>query len=367
MKVLVWPAGGENDGTSQYRLYLPARVLAEQGADVTCTQNGPVVLWDQQWDPSLPHPPAHVRALALAQRPDADVVVMQRPALRWWADIIPSLQALGIRVVVDVDDRFDQLHKSHVGHGAYRNDYDTAHSHEWVSLACKRADLVTTTTPSLAARYGFGHARVLPNLVPERYLSIDSDPIPKTIGWSGTVETHPVDLQATGGAVGRVLSAEPSWSFYAVGTGHGVREALSLSREPLTSGGWVPFDEYPQSLSEAAIGIVPLAESAFNDGKSCLKMMEYAAVGVPVIGSPTPDNLRLNALGVGAIAASPNQWAKRLKSLINNEDYRETMAGRGREVMAGLTYERHAERWWNAWTGGGRSEDSPALTKVTAG
>lgn len=312
---------------------------------------GPNILWSHRWKSPDGTPPPHVRIVALATKPDADVIVIQRPGRRWWAEVIPYLQQVGIRVVVDVDDRFDQIHTQHIGNKAYDPRYSDWNNHEWINLACMSADIVTTTTKSLLQRYGHGHGIVLPNLVPERYLSIARNPIPHTIGWSGQVGTHPTDLQETGGSIARALATDEQWGFYTVGTGDGVKDALGLAHETGTSGGWVPFSEYADCLSKAELGIVPLADTAFNAGKSSLKMSEFAALGIPVVGSPIPDNIRLNKLGVGFIASTPNQWFKRLKALMANEQFRLDCGERNREVMRSQTYEQHCERWLMAWTG----------------
>lgn len=345
MRVIIWPAGGENDGTSQYRLYMPACALLNEGAPIAIDRRGPIVLWNREWHGD--QPPPDVRAMGLAQRPDADVVVIQRPGRRWWADIIPMLQKLGIKVVVDVDDLFDSI-----DHGNFaKAEFDPAksghHNHQWVALACERADRVTCTTEALCGRYGYGHGLVLPNLVPERYFSVDAGTRIGTVGWTGHVGTHPKDLQVTNGAVGRTLD-ENAWRFHVVGDGKGVKNALGLSMEPSTTG-WVSFDEYAHAMAEIAVGIVPLADTAFNRAKSSLKMSEFAALGVPVLASPTPDNLRMKNLGVGAIVKHPHHWGRALGQMLRNKDYRENVAGKSKVIMANHTYEKQCWRWAQAW------------------
>ena len=363
MKVEVWPAGDVNDAVAQYRLLMPAIALAEQGADVSYNWRGPTILWDQRWDSSDGKmPPPWVRVMGLAKRPEADVIVIQRPALRFWADVIPFLQQAGIKVVVDVDDLVDNIDEGNVAKAAYeaRNDY---HGSNWVNDACRQADLVTCTTPALAKRYGHGHVRILPNLVPERYF-LAFGYGPQTIGWSGSVGTHPKDLQATGGALQDVLSAS-GWTFRVVGTGKGVQPLLGLSDEPSTTG-WVSFGEYMLEVARLNIGIVPLADTAFNRAKSCLKMMEMTVAGAAVVASPTPDNERLNRLGIGVLASTPQQWRKRLTTLVKNDEYRLDLIGRGQEAMRELTYEKRCGDWWDAWgsTLNGFSRRDAALAQL---
>jgi hypothetical protein len=346
LRILVWPAGSENDATSQYRLLLPARALAAQCADVVIDRVGPAIHWSESWE-GYDQPGSWMDALGV-DKPDADVVVMQRPGRRWWQQIIRPLQAHGVKVVVDVDDRFDRIHPGNVAHGAYNPGIDNPmHAAQWIDQACKQADLVTCTTPALLNRYGYGHGVVLPNLVPEWYTTLNRRTM-NVIGWTGSTDTHPGDLKVTRGMVGAV-SLTSGWPMHVVGTGKGVRDGLTLVEEP-SSTGWVPFDKYPNYYSAIGVAIVPLAQSPFNDAKSALKMCEAAALGVPVVASPSPDNLRMHKLGVGLIASSPNQWRRHLTRLTKSAGLRADISGRGREVMARNTYERLCGRWLTAWT-----------------
>lgn len=345
MRIAVWPA--DEQGCGHYRLIFPARALLAQGADVRIDRTGPVCEWSQDWS-RLSRPPSTAHIVKV--RPyDADVVVIQRPARQHWTEMIPHLQAQGIRVVVDVDDLFDSIPK---GNRAWQ-DYQSggrypAVAHSWIDEACKVADVVTCTTPLLLKRYGYGHGIVIPNLVPESYLSIDSFHYRNTVGWSGIVGTHTGDLELTDGAVAQAIRGD--WEFHTIGPVDGVQSALKLDVEPSATG-YLAFESWAPAVAELDIGIVPLGPSLFNEAKSALKASEFAAVGVPVVMSPTPDNLRLHRLGVGLVAESRGQWNRLISKLIGSDDFRAEIAGRGREVMATQTYEAHAGRWLDAWQG----------------
>lgn len=266
---------------------------------------------------------------------DADVVVFQRPGLPWQVDAIRVLQGRGVRVVVDMDDDFGALH-----HANAARDPAAATRMAW---ACQVADLVTVSTPALAHRYAsHGRVRLLPNCVPAWYLDVESDK-PHPVGWAGSVHTHPDDLEVTRGAVGRTVS-----DFHVIGTGQGVKDALGLRSEPSATG-WVPLEQYPHAVATLKVGLVPLADSQFNAAKSALKMSEYASLGVVPIVSPTPDNLRLHAEGVGLVAKRPREWQRHLRAL-EDDGLRADLAEHGRKLMAGHTYERNAYRWDEAWT-----------------
>lgn len=340
MKLLVW--AGDYGACGYNRLIWPARALADRGADVTVDASGPTVMWDRRWSGK----PGDAQVVEVL-RPAADVVVLQRPARRYWADVIPRLQAQGVRVVVDIDDDLTCLHPDNAARPGYRSD-DPHVDASWVMRACKLADVVTCTTPAIAARYGFGHGLVVPNMIPAAYLEVGAERLPETAGWSGSVDTHPNDLQVAGGAIGRILR-EQQWAFHVIGTGRGVRERLELAAEP-TATEWIPIEEYPAEVAKLSLGVVPLADTAFNRAKSALKMAEMAALGVPVIASPTPDNRRLHHLGVGVLAGSPQRWHKHLRRLTASAAHREDLAAVGRQAMATQTIEGNCWRWYDAWT-----------------
>ena len=346
MRVLVWPA--DRQGSGHYRLIFPAEALARQGADVEVTDAGPVVAWDRAWDGE--HPPLDARALGLAEKPDADVIVIQRPGRACWTELIPHLQAAGVRVVVDVDDDFDSIPARNRARNHYDPRINPRHNREWIRRACDLADHVTVSTPHLAGVYGqHGRVTVLPNLVPESYLAIEGEQrLVTSIGWSGSVDTHPGDLETVGTAVRDVLAEHPDWRVHVIGTGKGVPERLRVPKVSAL-GKWLPFELYPHALARLTVGMVPLAGHRFNRGKSCLKLMEMSSVGVPTVATPTPDNQRLHGFGIGVLADSPRAWRDQLDRLIVDDDYRIEVAATSRNAMTAHTYEQWADLWWVAW------------------
>lgn len=369
MRVAVHPEA--DDACNFYRMTEPARVLAAQGADV---------------DHRVGHRyrvAGHGHALSIVE-PSCDlpdVVVVQRPLSDWQCRYVRAFQAKGVAVVVELDDDFGAVHPENSAHfdasprwlseeeweRVGRPGWDrraersgrrwfsapgvtSARSNVWLRRACKHADLVTVTTPTLAERYApHGRVVVLPNLVPGRYLEVEAPPHDGVVvGWGGTVATHPDDLTVTGGGVARAVTASGA-RFRVVGDGVRVRADLCLDAEPEVAG-WVSLEGWPEALASFDVGIVPLAPSPFNEAKSALKMAELAAVGVPVVASPAPDNVRLAKLGVGVLAATPSDWQQAVTVLVDSPAAAADLAGRGREVMAAQTYEAHAGRWWDAWT-----------------
>lgn len=373
MRVTVHPAG--DDACGLYRMVEPARVLADEGADVECTRS---LTWRVARD-------RNDRPIGLTERPDTDVVVYQRPLSRRKFEHVRMLQAAGVAVVVELDDDFGSVPEGNPAWWSAHPEWMTSREWEsegrpgpasrhrvaaadwfravgvlapssnvWLRKACKAADLVTVTTPALADRYApHGRVAVLPNLVPARYLEVGGDigcrnsTADVTVGWAGAHSTHVGDLESTGGGVARAV-AESGARFRVVGPGIGVRRALGLTDE-VDATGWVELAEWPSALAALDVGVVPLAARRFTEAKSALKMLEYAAVGVPSVVSPTPDNLRLAREGIGMVASDPAHWRQWVRHLASNGEARADLAGQSREVAARHTYEAHGGRWWDAW------------------
>jgi glycosyltransferase involved in cell wall biosynthesis len=270
-------------------------------------------------------------------------------------EVIPHIQAQGVKVVVDMDDDYTHIQpesEAFITLNPQRNPYNNW-SH--ASTCCRLADTVTVSTPGLARRYGTkGHAVVLPNMIPRHYLDIrperaDTD---VRLGWSGRVAYHPQDLEVVGGVMQQVLDTHPGTAMHIIGDGQGVQDALRLRTDPTNTGRWVPFHTYAQELAAIDVGVVPLSTHPFNTvGKSWLKGLEMAALGIPFVASPTEDYRRLETLGIGVTARRPRDWVKHLGRLLASKEYRTDRAQTYRQIVVEkLIIEDHADRWWDAWT-----------------
>jgi hypothetical protein len=281
---------------------------------------------------------------------DADVIVLQRVTHRYLAQAIKVIRQSGVAVVVDMDDDLTCIHPANPAFNALHPvNGNVDHSWQNTIAACDNATMVTVSTPALATRYGKKtHAHVLYNMVPERFLAVphqDSD----VVGWGGAVFSHPTDLQELGPSIAGVL--RDGGEFKIAGPIDGVHKALGLPKDAPVASTGVIADIYawPLAINSLGIGVAPLADSRFNTAKSWLKLAEYAAVGVPCVGSPREEYRRLHRKGDGLLAKNPTEWAKQLKRLRSSEDFREELSAKGRAVMATLTIEDNAELWAEAW------------------
>lgn len=340
MKVHVHPA--DDGGCGWYRLRWPAEHLQAAGHDITIGAKLDCV---RENNPILGDRPLQVLV-------EADVIVFQRPMRHELVEIIPLLQRQGTAVVVEIDDDFHSLPKTHPATKAFAPRHNEHRNWNWLRRACDLADLVTCTTPALANRYApHGRFLTLPNCVPGRYLETDGKPNDRvTVGWTGTPTTHVGDLDVVGDAIARV-QRDTGCGFRAIGS-QSTLGALGVEGEVAA---WCELtddtpDGYATMVAGLDIGIVPLVGNAFNRAKSALKMCEYAALGVVPVVSPSLDNVRMFQHGIGFLADSPGDWARHVRALVNDEDLRQTEAGRARDAMRAWTYEERSGLWWEAWT-----------------
>lgn len=350
MRVFVYPA--DEGGCGHYRMIWPGEALRNQGADVRVIHHDdPDARFVGEWVDDI-HELEGGRRVSLA-RPvrlfpvECDIAVLQRPLRRQLVQCIPHLQAQGVKVVVEVDDDFESISPRNRAWVSVQPGQSPERNHAWLRMAVEMADLVTVSTLALQRRYG---GVILPNYVPKRYLDISLDRDARerpVIGWSGSVETHPDDLQQVGSSVRRLASARKA-DVGVVGTGTLVQRHLGLPQPPLVAG-WVHINQYAEYLVQFDIGIVPLEHSQFNEAKSWLKGLEMAAVGVPFVATPTVEYRRLHHLEVGQLADKPKEWYSHLSHMISYPELRTAAAETARLAASRLTIEEHCGRWWDAW------------------
>lgn len=332
MKVRLFPS--DHLGCGMYRICWPGMALADKGYDVKELARPQVIMNGR-------------KVIGLASNIDADVVVFQRPARLQYIELFKYLQSIGIKVVVDIDDDLATIHPKNTAFIPYQQ---LDMNWRYAIGACEMVDLVTCSTAALAEKYGKGHSVVVPNCIPERYLSIEGIKEDRTtVGWAGYVETHPEDLTITHGAVNQALAGTDA-GFISIGNEKALIDLGIRNRPPHKVVSGVQIDSYPQTLAMLDIGIVPLRDSEFNRAKSWLKALEYAAVGVMPVVSPTPDNQRIVDAGAALAASNPREWQEHIKFLINNDDERKALTTKARDFARTQTIEENCERWWEAWS-----------------
>lgn len=332
----------DDGGCGFYRMLEPARVAQANGLNVTTDTSLPVIAY------SNPDGTVEVEEITV----DVDLIVFQRPLLRTFCDVIEYAQLHGIACAVELDDDLSSVHPHN---GAWRDmqPETQAHSnHTWVRRAADMADLVIASTPAIARKYALhGRSVVLRNQLPESVFTIEKRfPDQPRVGWSGSVGTHPYDLDVAGVHVGSILARHDA-SLSVVGDGEHVRQKFYLQdTTPDNITGWVALEDYMQTVADNIdIGLAPLELSQFNDAKSYLKLLEMSGLGIPFVASPTSEYLLFQEKFGGRIAKRGRDWQKHISTLLKDRDLMLEEGAALRAAVRGETYEANIERWVDAW------------------
>lgn len=116
-------------------------------------------------------------------------------------------------------------------------------------------------------------------------------------------------------------------------------------------------------LATSDIGLAPLPDDPFTQGKCSFKVLEYSASGLPVVASPIGTNAQYVREGVtGFLCVSPGEWMEKISLLVKNPHLRETMGRAGVEHAKQFDVQvigrRFAELIGSCLRGGPRPSDA---------
>ncbi len=146
------------------------------------------------------------------------------------------------------------------------------------------------------------------------------------IGWIGTHSTSKYLLPLRG-VFQKLIKKYPNLLIRVIG-------GRDLSKEIPEAQFWRwDLKREVEDLATFDIGIMPLPEDEWSKGKCGYKVLQYMAVGIPVVCSPVGINKEIVKEGVnGLLASSQEEWFHKLSTLIENPGERIKMGRRGREI-----------------------------------
>jgi glycosyltransferase involved in cell wall biosynthesis len=240
-----------------------------------------------------------------------------------WAPAWLELWVLGSRrYVIDLDDaifhNYD-LHRSAWVRRVYGRKIDHVMRH---------AALVVAGNPYLASRAmaaGAKQVRVLPTVIDTaRYAPQQTvrDSSPVKIVWIGSMSTarYLQDLAAPLQAV----AAQHAIELLVIGANVNIDGVVCRS---------IPWQEATEAaaIAQADIGIMPLRDSPWEQGKCGYKLIQYMGCGLPVVASAVGANVDIvDDQGNGFLVTDNNGWARALLDLVQNPTLRQRMGAAGR-------------------------------------
>lgn len=321
MRIYGIPYAG--DGSGYYRIHLPLRGLGDRyGHDV----DFPVHDKYEFWIESL------------------DVLVGQRFGRPEGVNMWAAWPKDKCKLVYEIDD------------DVWAPDSPLRINHELqyqMALCAGMANLVTVTTESLADRLRqFNpNVAVLPNYIDPDLLALAGRAVsePVTIGWQGS-PTHLQDLVPVLPQIRRFLGRNPDIDFHMMGADYRTlvyrgNEVDRIRFTPWQADLW----KYYESI-DFDIGIAPLVDSTFNRSKSAIKVIEYAALGIPVVASDVPAYRDYVEHGVtGFLVKEDWEWGGYLHRLAKDSELRERMGLAAHERSKEWTMSSGVDLWEKAY------------------
>lgn len=203
-----------------------------------------------------------------------------------------------------------------------------------------RAIVENAYTAEFAARFCPGVSQITGPVDTARYVPTEKVSKKKiALGWIGSpTTTRYLDLIRV--PLTALARRYPHLELHLIGAGD-----FDIDAVPVTRMDWTLETEVGL-MQTFDIGLMPLPDDPFTRGKGGYKLLQYMAVGLPVVASPVEINREIVAHGeTGFWAETDAEWIAFLGQLIENESLRNRMGTAGRaRVVAHYALEKSGEQ-----------------------
>ncbi len=330
-------SGISTSAVCYYRVMLPAKVLE---TDWTGVIGDPPNLTSLT---GLVKDEQGIWTTALPEYSDYKIVVLQQPNSQAWFAEIDRLKSKGIKVLFEVDDYLQGIHKveSHDFRGYF--DKEMLARAEALMRMC---DGIICSTEFIAKRYRkFGPTYLCRNgLDLERYELT----LPKretiNIGWAGATG-HREGIQKWAQAITQVMIENDNVCFVSVGRPFAQNFAQHFGEDRAVSVPFAAIEQYPAAMTMFDIALAPAGKGGFFRGKSDLRWMEAGALGIPTIADPLVYN-RIVPEFNGFHADTADECLGILRRLVADEKLRTTVGSSAQKfIRENCAIEKTAQQW----------------------
>jgi hypothetical protein len=158
-----------------------------------------------------------------------------------------------------------------------------------------------------------------------------------TLGWHGSA-TQQFDYLRLLAPILRRLTSKYDLTFRLLGTLgsrtiQGFFTSIPGLRCEFGPSSWLPYWQIPALMRGVDIGVSPLIDSRWSRGKCQMKLLEYMALGIPVVASRVGENRYLVRPGLsGFLAKTDDEWVEALSTLIEDDKMRAQMGHASRRI-----------------------------------
>lgn len=265
--------------------------------------------------------------LAAVKEGMVDAAVIQRTALPRMIvpRVLEAMSNAGVPFIFDIDDDLLNVPVEKDPQGKYSS-YRPA-----LTQLLDKAAVVTVTTDVLAKKLKAPgrQLEVLPNRLSNRLWSYA--PLPRVVDdmiralYMGTA-THDEDLALIMPALEQIAASSPTFRLMLIGVSTdasviaGRERWIERIEVPLEAKNYDIFVGWLRSqAARADFGLAPLTDATFNLCKSPLKVLDYAALGLPILASnhPVYQNEWHDAPGLTLVDSKSDDWHKALEAKVD--------------------------------------------------
>jgi glycosyltransferase involved in cell wall biosynthesis len=195
---------------------------------------------------------------------------------------------------------------------SYRVSCGNAYLRAWASQHNARAEYMPTTIDTIGV-----HNRLKRHEEKEEVV----------IGWTGTHSTLKY-LKPLEGVLRKLAADYPRLYFLVISNQPPALDLPRLEYRP-----WNKETEI-EDLLGMDIGIMPLTEDPWSEGKCGFKALQYMALGIPAVASPVGVNTTIIRDGEnGFLASQPTEWEAALRLLLEDSYLRKQAGEKGKETI----------------------------------